>query len=155
MIRTDKEYKAALQKLRQNKENLTVQREHFVSMHLSEEQIELGLSPLLNFYYQIKDEVEAYERIKNRDWDFIYKLADFHSIGQLFIALRIAYGLTQRDFAKVLGVTEAQVSKDERNEYHGISLERAMRIMEILRIIPQHLQVDTNLNRESLIQLQN
>jgi hypothetical protein len=31
-----------------------------------------------------------------------------------------------------LGVNEAQVSKDESNEYHGISVERAQRIIDAL-----------------------
>jgi len=33
-----------------------------------------------------------------------------------------------------LGVSEAQVSKDERNEYHGITVEKAQRILEALGI---------------------
>jgi transcriptional regulator with XRE-family HTH domain len=37
------------------------------------------------------------------------------------VALRIATGLTQRQLAETLGVHESQVSRDERNEYHGIA----------------------------------
>jgi transcriptional regulator with XRE-family HTH domain len=40
--------------------------------------------------------------------------------------------LTQRQLAERLGVHESQVSRDERNEYHGITLERAARILEAL-----------------------
>ena len=151
MIRTDKEYKSALLKLQQNEEAIRKQKEHLVSMQLSEEQIELAMSPLLNFFNQLKAEVENYKRIKDRDWDFIFQLAEIKNIGKLFIALRIAYGLTQKDLANLLGVTEAQISKDERNEYHGISLERAMRIMAVLKIVPPHLKVDKNLNRATLL----
>jgi transcriptional regulator with XRE-family HTH domain len=41
-------------------------------------------------------------------------------------------GLTQRQLAERLGVNEAQISKDESNEYHGISVERAQRIIDAL-----------------------
>ena len=34
--------------------------------------------------------------------------------------------------AERLGVNEAQVSKDESNDYHGISVERAQRIIDAL-----------------------
>lgn len=151
MIRTEKEYKTALQKLRQNEEALKQQQEYLQSMNLSDEQIELALSPLQSFYHQLQQEVKGYERIKNRDWEFIDQLANLQHIGQFFIALRIAYGLSQRDFAKLLGVSEPQVSKDEKNEYHGISLERVIRIFEILRVHTTHLQPDKNLHREDLL----
>lgn len=150
MIRTEKEYKAALVKLKQNTEALSMQMEHLATMNLSPEQMELVISPLQNFYLQLKQEIDEYERIKNCDWEFIKQLADLQHIGKLFIALRIAYGLTQRDLANLLGITEAQVSKDERNEYHGISLERAVRIMQALKIIPPHLELNSDLNKELL-----
>ena len=48
------------------------------------------------------------------------------------VALRIAQGVTQRELARRLGVSESQVSRDERNEYFGITLERATRVVEAL-----------------------
>ncbi len=50
----------------------------------------------------------------------------------MLIAARIANGLSQRELAERLGVSEAQVSRDERNEYHGITVERAQRILDTL-----------------------
>jgi len=64
MIRTDKEYNAALLKLRQNEEVLEKQRQHFECMNLSADQIQLAQSPLKSLYHQLKQKVEAYERIK-------------------------------------------------------------------------------------------
>ncbi len=51
---------------------------------------------------------------------------------RLLIAARIANGVTQRELAERLGVSEAQVSRDERNEYHGITVDRAQRILDVL-----------------------
>ena len=42
--------------------------------------------------------------------------------GHLLISLRIAKGISQRELAKRLNVHESQVSRDERNEYFGITL---------------------------------
>jgi transcriptional regulator with XRE-family HTH domain len=50
----------------------------------------------------------------------------------MLIAVRIAQGVTQRELAKRLGVHESQVSRDERNEYFGITLERAARVLDAL-----------------------
>ena len=55
-------------------------------------------------------------------------------IGRLLIAVRIAQGMTQRELAERLAVHESQVSRDERNEYHGITVERASRILEALGV---------------------
>ena len=52
--------------------------------------------------------------------------------GKVLICLRIAKGWNQRRLAAALGVTEAQISRDERNEYRGISLERYARVLDIL-----------------------
>jgi transcriptional regulator with XRE-family HTH domain len=53
-------------------------------------------------------------------------------IGRLLAALRLAQGLTQRGLAERLGISEALVSRDERNEYHGITVERAQRVLDAL-----------------------
>jgi len=36
--------------------------------------------------------------------------------------------------AQRLGVHESQVSRDERNEYHNITLDRAGRILDVLGV---------------------
>jgi transcriptional regulator with XRE-family HTH domain len=40
--------------------------------------------------------------------------------------------MTQRELAEKLRVHESQVSRDERNEYHGITVERASRILDAI-----------------------
>jgi transcriptional regulator with XRE-family HTH domain len=48
--------------------------------------------------------------------------------------LRIACGLTQKDLADRLEVTQALVSRDEKNEYGGITQDRYARILRTLGI---------------------
>jgi len=69
------------------------------------------------------------ERVRRREFPVITRLTQ---IGRLLIALRIAQGLTQRELAERLGISESLVSRDERNEYHGITVERAQRVLDAL-----------------------
>jgi transcriptional regulator with XRE-family HTH domain len=77
----------------------------------------------------LEEEVAWYEDVRRRKFPAIRRLTQ---IGRLLIALRIANGLAQRELAERLGVSEAVVSRDERNEYHGITVERAQRILDAL-----------------------
>jgi DNA-binding XRE family transcriptional regulator len=87
------------------------------------------MEPLLSFQAQLAEEVDWYERVRRRDFPALSRLTQ---IGRLLIALRIANGVTQRELAERLGVNESVVSRDERNEYHGITVERAQRILDAL-----------------------
>jgi DNA-binding XRE family transcriptional regulator len=85
------------------------------------------IDPIESFHLQLKEEVVSYERLKRGEFD---ELENLRGLGQMLISLRIAQGISQRDLAKRLGVHESQVSRDERNEYFGITLERAIRILD-------------------------
>jgi hypothetical protein len=129
VIRSEKEYKEAVERLRQDEEVLALQKEKLEELGLSEEEVRRALEPMLSFRAQLEEEVEWYERVRRRDFGII---RDLSAVGTLLIALRIANGLSQRELAEKLGVSEAQVSRDERNEYHGITVDRAQRILDAM-----------------------
>jgi len=89
------------------------------------------MQPLESFHEQLREEVEVYERMKRGDLGALQNLT---SIGRWLIGVRIAKGLTQQELAERLAVAPSQVSRDESNEYHGISVERAQRILEALGV---------------------
>ena len=62
------------------------------------------------------------------------QMDDLRGVGHLLITSRIAQGISQRELARRLGVHESQVSRDERNEYFGITLERAAKILDVLNV---------------------
>jgi Helix-turn-helix len=132
MIRTESEYQGSLKKLRQSEELLRQQEIRLKAEGLRAEQIRRGLEPTLAFLDQIKDEVESYERLKKGKFD---ELENLHGIGPMLVGIRIAMGLSQRELAEKLGVHESQVSRDERNEYFGITVDRASRILEVLGVV--------------------
>ena len=129
MIRNEREYREALSRLKRDGEVITNQRQALVESRLSEEEVDRGLGPLLSFQAQLEEEVEWYEQARRREFKVSHDVRD---IGYMLIALRIANGLTQKELSEKLGVSEAMVSRDERNEYHGITVERAQRILDAM-----------------------
>lgn len=129
MIRNETEYQEAVQRIADEAERLKSQRNQLKTMDLSKEEIKRVLDPIRSFHEQLKEEVASYERLKRREFE---ELRNFEGIGRLLIALRIAEGISQRELAERVEVNESQVSRDERNEYHGVTVERANKILEAL-----------------------
>ena len=129
MIRNEAEYKEAVQRLKDESQRLRQQEKQLKELNLSKEEIKRVLDPIQSFHLQLKEEVQSYERLKRGEFD---EVRNFDGMGRLFVALRISQGMTQRELAERLGVHESQVSRDERNEYHGITLERASRLLDAL-----------------------
>lgn len=110
---------------------MEVYKESYIEQGFETEELDRLMQPLISFHNQLKEEVEAYERIKRGDLGAIFNLK---SIGRWLIGARIALNLSQKEFAEKTGVSEAQVSRDEINEYHGITLDRAQKIIDALGI---------------------
>lgn len=131
MIRNEKEYQEASQRLDQDKEVIRLQKEALIRSGLNEKEVETALQPSLCFHAQLLEEVETYEKLKRKEFE---PLTNLVHIGRLIIGARIALGISQKELANKLSVTESSVSRDEKNEYHGISVERAQRILEALGV---------------------
>lgn len=131
MIRNEAEYQEASARLEQERARLEAHAARLAESGLGAEEIERVLEPLYTFHLQLVDEVEQYERLKRGQLD---ELVNLHGLGEQLIALRIARGMTQRELAARLGVHESSVSRDERNAYHGITVERASRVLDALGV---------------------
>jgi predicted XRE-type DNA-binding protein len=129
MIKTPREYEQTQERLAEAQAFAEAQRAALAQSGLTPKQITLAMSPLLAMQDSLAGELGWYEQARQGE---IRTLPSLSSIGRSLIALRLARGLTQRQLAERLGVNEAQISKDERNEYHGISVERAQRVLDAL-----------------------
>lgn len=129
MIRTDAEYQDALKRLQQDRTVVATQRAKLHELDLTDEEIERALQPGLSFHEQLQEEVSVYEAMRRGEISSIHSLVE---IGRVIIGLRIARGITQRELAERMQVSESQVSRDERNDYHGITVDRAQRIISAL-----------------------
>jgi DNA-directed RNA polymerase specialized sigma subunit len=129
MITTEHNYHQALRDLSRDADAMAAQRTHLRELGIEGEALERAMQPMESFRQQLEEEVHVYERMKRGELDVLHSLT---SIGRWLIGIRIARGMTQRQLADRLGVGESQVSRDERNEYYGITVERAQRILEAL-----------------------
>ncbi len=129
MISNETEYRDAVERWKGEEERLHAQRALLKAKGLKREEIDRVSAPVQSFHDQLREEIESYERLRRGDFD---EVLNFQGVGRLLIALRISQGLSQRELADRLGVHESQVSRDERNEYHGVTLERAARVLEAL-----------------------
>ncbi len=131
MIRTESEYRKTLERLEQNKTQIRSQRQHLEAQGFSTDQTERVLQPLLSFQAQLEEEIEIYDRLRRGELPTLYSLSD---IGQWLIGVRISQGLSQKELAGRLNVSEQQISRDERNEYHGITVDRAEQILQTMGV---------------------
>jgi DNA-binding XRE family transcriptional regulator len=131
MIRTEHEYQEALQRLAAERSRIDEQRRQLKARKFSEAEIKRVLDPIQSFQEQLVEEVHFYERIKRGEFD---ALENLRGLGQHLIGLRIYLGITQRQLAERLGVHESQVSRDERNEYRGVTVVRVSEILEVLHV---------------------
>jgi hypothetical protein len=131
MIRNESEYQEAVRRTQEEKRRLSDHRKRLEGMSLSSEEIERALDPLRSFHLQLEEEIASYERLQRGD---LGELRNLHGLGRSLVMLRIVLGLTQRELALKLGTHESQVSRDERNEYNGITVDRASRILDALGV---------------------
>src|SRR5271166_2056009 len=131
MIRNETEYQEASTRLADERSRLAEHRIRLKETGLSDDEIKRVIDPMESFHLQLKEEVESYERLKRGEFE---ELENLRGLGHLLISIRIAQGISQRELAKRLSVHESQVSRDERNEYFGITLERAIKILDALNV---------------------
>ena len=131
MIRNEDEYREAVLRLSEEQKRIATQKAELKKIGLTADEIKRVLDPIRSFQLQLQEDVQRYERLRRGEFEEIRNL---RGVGSLLISLRIARSLSQRQLAELLGVHESQVSRDERNEYHGITLERAARILDALGV---------------------
>lgn len=129
MIKSEREYTATKQKLE------AIQQEMNKIKTFYKDQPKLAQAGVLGieaFGLQLQDEVTEYEAIKRGKIPAYFFEVD--NLGLLLIALRIKSGLTQMDLADKLGVSQAQVSRDENNDYYGVGMVKVKQILKALNV---------------------
>lgn len=131
MIRNETEYQEATKRIDEEKARLAEYVTAWREQGYGTDEIAALKEPLESFHLQLVEEVQSYERLKRGQFS---EFENLHGLGQVLIGLRIARGMTQRELARLLGVDETMVSRDERNEYHGITVDRARRVIDAMGV---------------------
>lgn len=126
MIRSDAELEETRAKLRAQDERVVTYRRELEHDGLPPADVERALEPVRSFAEQLRESIDEYEHIRGGELPSIASLGD---LGPALVAARVAAGVTQRELAVRLGVHESQVSRDEKNDYHGVTIERAAKVL--------------------------
>lgn len=145
MLKNEAEYRRAVEEATQQRGRLQQQTDRLRSEGLSDEQLRVAMEPLWAYHRQLASDIERYERIKRGEFDVLRNL---DRLGELLIAVRIYLGLTQAELAERLGVDPSVVCRDERNEYHGVTLERAAKILNVMGV---ELRTSVEVSGSSLV----
>ena len=131
MIRNETEYQQAVARVDAEKKRFAEHMDAWKKQGFTDDQIAKLMEPLESFHMQLVEEIQSYERLKRGQFSEFENLS---GLGQVLIGLRIARNMTQRELARRLNVDETMVSRDERNEYHGITVDRAARLLHALGV---------------------
>jgi predicted XRE-type DNA-binding protein len=129
MIKTEHEYQESKKRYESEMQKIKDQQKKMRKAGLNKKQVQLALDPLASFALQLKDEIDEYESIKRGKFEILENL---NGIGHTLIAIRVFKGISQTDLANLLEVSPSQVSRDERNEYHGASIEKIQEVLVAL-----------------------
>ena len=131
MIRTDQEYNITMDRIREMANSIQTEREEMIRDGFSPDEVKRGLAPLISFRQSLQDLLDHYDQIRN---GWLPEVRSLNQIGYLLIALRIQRRWTQKDLADRLGVAPSQVCRDEKNDYYGITCERASKILDVFNV---------------------
>jgi predicted XRE-type DNA-binding protein len=129
MIKTDSDLKSAMQDIEKNQQLMKEQAKELMRMGLSCDQIAVVTAPIEMAIMDMSEQVTFYKSVLGSADLPRFTLA---SLGKMLIVFRLRQGITQRELAVRLDVSEAQVSRDETNEYSGVSIEKAMRVLSAM-----------------------
>ena len=122
MIRNDKEYRHSKEQLSELEAEL-----HRLSSARRSAERDQGASAVIDaLRMQIEDlerEISEYEDLKEGRL-LSFGAEDLDSLGELLTKARIACGLTQAELGEILGMTQQQVHRYERDGWQKISLWR-------------------------------
>lgn len=91
---------------------------------------------------QIKREIKEYEKIKSTPLPKVLRAQDPAELGKQFVRLRIGRKITQTKLAERMGCKPSDISRLERDDYQGYTLNKLRRLAKALntkieiRLIP-------------------
>ena len=129
MIKYESELKATERKVRELERQIDHVVDDLRSANLAEAEIAVATGEQVRELDDLREQIHWFNEAKKGK---TVARCNFRDIGRFLVALRLSKGFSQQDLAALLKVSPAQISKDELREYRGVSIERAMKILDAL-----------------------
>jgi HTH-type transcriptional regulator / antitoxin HigA len=97
------------------------------------ERLKVRIAGLQSQYEELQEDMAAYEALK-KGKEKMFVVYSLSALPSVLIKARVARGLTHKDLAERLGVSEKQVQRDEANDYATAGLNRLVKIAETLDV---------------------
>jgi transcriptional regulator with XRE-family HTH domain len=136
MIRNMREYNVTLERIEDFAKQIRAATDSLRQERFVDADIAVATAPVRQLLDELVWERELYDRLRTEGLAAVPSYPPGER-GKALIAIRIARGLSQRELADALGVSQAQVSRDESNEYRGITNERYARVLDALGVEEQ------------------
>jgi len=130
VIRTEDEYRVGLRRLEESKRAIADTYAALQQQGLDMATIDMLLASMRVLQRDVQDEAVAYEKARAFDFGQV----PFAGLGRLLIGLRVGRHMSVSDLAEALGVDKGNVSRDEKNDYCGITRDRIERILAALNV---------------------
>jgi DNA-binding Xre family transcriptional regulator len=124
MIKNGKQYKITKKKLKELEELIAN------TPAAPDGKNELYISSLLRQKKVFKEEIRAYEKIMNSGIPS-FTAKDLANLPNFLIEYKIASGLSQKDFAAMLGIKEQQLQRYEAEDYRTVSFSTLLKFVAI------------------------
>lgn len=125
MIKNEKQYKISKNRLAEIEKNVAAKK----SKAATGSKEEGALISLQMFSNSIKEEIKQYESLKRKKAS-LKKQVSLMQLPQVLIEHKITKGLTQKQFAQILGIKEQQLQRYEAENYKSVSFGRLLDYIE-------------------------
>ena len=133
MIRNDREYNHTCERIDDFHRQIVATERALRDQGFDGRHVDLATAPTRALAQDLEWERDFYDRLR-ADGPIAVPAYAPEDRGKALIALRIACGLSQRELAERLDVSEAQISRDERHDYRGITQDRYARVLDVLGV---------------------
>ncbi|MCX6826875.1 MAG: helix-turn-helix transcriptional regulator [candidate division Zixibacteria bacterium] len=130
MIKTEQQYKQACAKCSQGAEQLQKHVEALQVRGYADDEIECLTGPTARMLAESRRAIDIYRRLKGKDAQALQELP----LNRQLIGLRIYQGISQSRLASILGITRAELAREEKNEYRDLTLERYKKILNAMGV---------------------
>lgn len=136
LIRNDKECKTAQERLEALRAQVQKISADLAKRNLDDQTVSLATAAQRVMADEMEWDITLYKRLKAGELEAV---PDFEpeERGKALICLRLVKGWSQRQLADALGVSEAVLSRDEHNEYRGVSMEKYAKVLRALGVADQ------------------